>query len=155
MTFCSTRSERPILTTNSCLESLEHNRKVPYHCWNERITTLTRTTTSLIASSLCMPLRLLNVHTLEFKEFPGVSKPPYITLSHRCTDDEISYKDFLKKRNTYRPEYDKIIAFCKFVKAQRFWVSPRCLSKREEQWSTSGSIPCVSTAEAVQSSKKR
>lgn len=59
-------------------------------------------------------MRLVNIHTLELKNF--TRPPPYFILSHRWSNDEISYKEFLKKRNTASNGYAKVVGMCKFVK---------------------------------------
>jgi hypothetical protein len=61
-------------------------------------------------------MRLLNIYTLAFKEFFDRDVPPYGILSHRWTDDEIAYKDFIKGRNKHSKGYAKVMAFCEFVR---------------------------------------
>ena len=60
-------------------------------------------------------MRLINTSTLELKEFTR-DIPSYAILSHRWTDDEISYKDFLKGRNKGSIGYEKVERFCDFVR---------------------------------------
>ena len=71
-------------------------------------------------------MRLLNVHTLDLKEFTSGKTPPYSILSHRWGDDEVSYKEFRKRlREESRQVIRKIIDFCNFVKARKYesiWV---------------------------------
>lgn len=55
---------------------------------------------------------LINTQTLELKEFFGDNTPRYAILSHRWTDDEISFKDFLKSRRRDSQGYQKIANFC-------------------------------------------
>lgn len=62
-----------------------------------------------------MSIRLLNIHTLELREFKGASTPEYVIASHRWEQDETTYRYFLKKRNTHKAGYKKVIAFCAFV----------------------------------------
>lgn len=63
-------------------------------------------------------MRLLNVHTLLFKEFHDGSRdvPAYIIASHRwlAQDDEATYKIVLKKkaRDVQREGYRKVERFC-------------------------------------------
>lgn len=59
-------------------------------------------------------MRLLNVHTLLFKEFTESHFPPYIIASHRwlAQDDEATYKSLLKKKHVEREGYRKVERFC-------------------------------------------
>ena len=86
-------------------------------------------------------MRLINVDTLEMKEFTG-KRPAYVILSHCWGDDEIKYKDYVKGRNTESAGYRKVRAFCKFVKSEfriRYtaraamewmWIDTCCIDKR-------------------------
>lgn len=88
-------------------------------------------------------MRLINVHTLEMREFVA-DIPEYIILSHRWTDDEIDFKDFKKGRRTDSTGYAKVQAFCNFVKLSReyvgegyfvpeadwIWIDTCCIDKR-------------------------
>lgn len=60
-------------------------------------------------------MRLLNIYTLEFREFHGDEIPPYLVTSHRWSNDEANYKDVLKKRNKESKGFQKIYGFCKFA----------------------------------------
>lgn len=57
-------------------------------------------------------MRLLNIDTLEFREFNADNVPPYLVTSHRWSDDEATYKDVLKRRNESSEGYKKIKGFC-------------------------------------------
>ena len=63
-------------------------------------------------------MRLINIQSLELGDFTG-PPPPYIILSHRWTEDEISYKDFVKGRRISSAGYQKISQFCKFVRGEQ------------------------------------
>ena len=63
-------------------------------------------------------MRLLNVNTLQFKEVSDREIPPYGILSHRWTDDELSYKDFQKGRRTGSLGHQKVLEFCAFVRSR-------------------------------------
>lgn len=67
-------------------------------------------------------MRLINIHTLEFKEFLDSDIPPYCILSHRWGDDEITYKEFRKGLRKDSAGYRKVIEFCDFVKQRQFIV---------------------------------
>ena len=64
-------------------------------------------------------MRLLNVNTLEFKEFFDDKVPLYAILSHRWGDDEVSYQVFSKRHKEKHKVfleaskgYRKILSFC-------------------------------------------
>ena len=58
-------------------------------------------------------MRLLNTNTLDFREFFDTKIPDYAILSHRWEEDEVSYADFVEKRNQDGAGYRKIVKFCK------------------------------------------
>ena len=71
-------------------------------------------------------MRLLNVRTLEFKEFFDDKIPPYAILSHRWGDDEVSYQVFSKRHKDKHKAfletsegYRKILNFCEY--APKLW----------------------------------
>ena len=79
-------------------------------------------------------MRLINRYTLQLQEF---QEPPkqYAILSHRWGSDEITYKDFVKGRNTESAGHQKVLKFCDFVRRwQRsiewVWVDTCCIDKR-------------------------
>ncbi|QIW98147.1 hypothetical protein AMS68_003665 [Peltaster fructicola] len=76
-----------------------------------------------------------------------VDPPPYAILSHRWTDDEVSYKDFHKGRRTESKGHRKIVQFCDWLKDKSYyqttadhddhpyslnwaWVDTCCIDKR-------------------------
>lgn len=61
-------------------------------------------------------MRLINVHSLELKEFHFETAPEYVALSHRWGDDEINYEDFINKNKEISTGYKKIAQLCEFVK---------------------------------------
>lgn len=85
-------------------------------------------------------MRLINIHTLDMKEFvAGI--PPYAILSHRWTDDEITLKEFRKRLKLDSVGYKKLIQFCKMVKrlesarpsfrnVEWVWIDTCCIDKR-------------------------
>lgn len=99
-------------------------------------------------------MRLLNVYTLELEEFIENDIPEYCILSHRWTSEELSYKEFIKRRKTSTPDfqktmkaslkkmvsektgYQKISDFCYFVKGLHshdigwVWIDTICIDKR-------------------------
>lgn len=72
-------------------------------------------------------MRLLNIDILTFQECYDNNIPPYFILSHRWSDNEVSFKDFSKRKNIDGARYRKIIEFCEFAK-----VSKTKLTTREE-----------------------
>lgn len=78
-------------------------------------------------------MRLINIHTLESHEFWGSQNPPYAILSHRWNDDEVSYKDFVKRRNTDGKGFQKVLQACKVAsnyKVEWLWVDTCCIDRR-------------------------
>ena len=97
----------------------------------------------LVQSTLpLVKMRLLNCRTLDFKEFFDSGTPPYLILSHRWGDDEVSYKDFYKGRQKESAGYKKIVDFCTFASDRQFlehgtkdyyewvWIDTCCIDKR-------------------------
>ncbi|PPJ57284.1 hypothetical protein CBER1_09010 [Cercospora berteroae] len=92
-------------------------------------------------------MRLLNVSTLELKEFGESSIPPYYIASHRWTSDETTYKDVKKRRNTTSTGHRKLQSFCDFIQrtnvpttramstlgiersCQWLWIDTACMDK--------------------------
>ena len=89
-------------------------------------------------------MRLLNVHTLEFKEcnhgdFDDI--PPYIIASHRWSTEpqhEPKYKDVLKPKRRSKlatcPGYKKIEGFCKIISQSNsgidyLWIDTVCIDQ--------------------------
>ena len=78
-------------------------------------------------------MRLLNVDTLEFRDFPSDNIPPYLVTSHRWSTNEATYKDVLKRRNQESSGFKKIANFCAF--AQQYsdikwiWIDTCCINQ--------------------------
>jgi hypothetical protein len=64
-------------------------------------------------------MRLLNIDTLDFREFNSDNTPEYVVTSHRWTDNEASYKDVLKRRNKNSHGWKKITKLCAFLSQLR------------------------------------
>lgn len=59
---------------------------------------------------------LINTRTLELHEFIDARHAPkYAILSHCWGRDEISFKDFRKKRHCTGPGYEKIVNCCRYA----------------------------------------
>ncbi|KAF2091761.1 HET-domain-containing protein, partial [Saccharata proteae CBS 121410] len=72
--------------------------------------------------------------TIVLKEYIGSQIPPYAILSHRWTDDEISYEDMSKGWSTLPAAgRDKIEKFCRLAGFNGYshaWVDTCCIDKR-------------------------
>jgi hypothetical protein len=80
-------------------------------------------------------MRLLNTTTLEFEEFAGGLTEKYTILSHRWGDEEVSFKEYRKSRETlkHRAGYKKITQFCKISRQRGYrlaWIDTCCIDKR-------------------------
>lgn len=64
-------------------------------------------------------MRLIKTTTLELHDFFHVAwdkaSPTYAILSHCWGSDEVTYKDFVKKRKTDSAGHRKIVECCKFA----------------------------------------
>lgn len=96
-------------------------------------------------------MRLINVDTLEMKEFPNHEEVLFAILSHTWEEEEITFQDFSDASNyPLNPEfshprlaqlsralssmkgYPKLIDFCKKAKAEGFqwaWMDTCCINK--------------------------
>ena len=79
------------------------------------------------------PMRLIKISDLSMHEFEGVNIPNYAILSHRWEEEEVTLKDFKKKRNLHLSGWKKIEGFRKFLAsnclADWFWVDTCCIDK--------------------------
>ncbi|KAK4503236.1 hypothetical protein PRZ48_006664 [Zasmidium cellare] len=69
-------------------------------------------------------MRLINARTLQLEEFVGGNIPPFFILSHRWSNDEITFKDFVKGRRKDSLGYKKIRDCCEFVLRQHSKTPP-------------------------------
>ncbi|KAI1391995.1 HET-domain-containing protein [Hypoxylon trugodes] len=77
-------------------------------------------------------MRLINVDTLELREFQGQNIPKYAILSHTWGDDEVSLRDWEAGRAPSKQGYDKIRYTCDQAredKLQWAWVDTCCIDK--------------------------
>lgn len=77
---------------------------------------------------------LINVHTLELKDFLEGHIPPYAILSHRGGSEELNFKDVLKKRADKKLKgYQKLLGACRTT-ADRgikyLWIDTCCIGKK-------------------------
>lgn len=78
-------------------------------------------------------MRLINTQTLTLHDFTGSNTPKYAILSHRWTDEELSFKEFSKGRSKDKKGYRKIVEFCEFLRRWGrgwCWVDTVCIDKR-------------------------
>ncbi|KAK4948490.1 hypothetical protein LTR10_013024 [Elasticomyces elasticus] len=61
-------------------------------------------------------MRLLNIWTLQFRDFGDDELPPYAIASHRWESSESTYKDVQQQRHVTKPGFLKIKGFCELVK---------------------------------------
>lgn len=79
-------------------------------------------------------MHLLNTSTHEVKEFPYGKIPPYIILSHRWGDEEVSYRDLTepKKDPSTLKGWTKLDSFCSLAKQDGWewvWMDTCCIDK--------------------------
>ncbi|KAK4952086.1 hypothetical protein LTR10_010006 [Elasticomyces elasticus] len=80
-------------------------------------------------------MRLLNVDSLEFKEFRDEDAPPYVAASHRWLDEgETTYQDARDRRDTNTAGYLKVKAFAKYIREELvpikwLWIDTACINK--------------------------
>ncbi|KAK5163436.1 uncharacterized protein LTR77_010618 [Saxophila tyrrhenica] len=82
-------------------------------------------------------MRLINTTTLTFKEFLDPQKCHHAILSHRWTDEEVSYEDFLLHQQSALPRHSlgwkKIREACELARLEQLewlWVDTCCIDKR-------------------------
>lgn len=77
-------------------------------------------------------MRLINVKSLELKEFRGCSPPRYAIVSHRWEDDEVTFDDIRDENFGHRKGYYKLEGACR--KAFQYgcewmWLDTCCINK--------------------------
>ena len=79
-------------------------------------------------------MHLVNTRTRELHTFiDAESAPRYAILSHRWGAQEVSYKDFRKRRMRGTEGYRKIMDSCRFARAHGvdwIWIDTCCIDKR-------------------------
>ena len=77
---------------------------------------------------------LVNIHTLRLEDFVGSGIPPYAILSHRWTEEELTFKEVFKQRaNVEKKGYRKMLAACEVTKTyglQYLWIDTCCIDKK-------------------------
>lgn len=80
-------------------------------------------------------MRLINTRTLKFREFSDKILP-YAIFSHRWGDDEITFQDYKKGRNTESPGYKKVMKFVEKAAEDGFewaWIDTCCVDKKSSE----------------------
>ncbi|KAI0158012.1 heterokaryon incompatibility protein-domain-containing protein [Hypoxylon sp. FL1284] len=81
-------------------------------------------------------MRLIDVNTLEFKEYFGTKKPPYAILSHTWGGEEVTFQEWEQRtEDTVRRKqgYAKIVGACRRARADGLsylWCDTNCIDKR-------------------------
>ena len=85
-------------------------------------TFITGSETYDLTKGLTATMRLLHAEDRVFKEFIGSDIPEYVIISHRWSEEEISYQDFLdSRREGYR--WRKIDKACQIALERKYkWV---------------------------------
>lgn len=62
-------------------------------------------------------MRLINIKTLTLETFDGDVSPPYAILSHRWTDEEVTFAEMICQTAVVRSKrgFEKIARFCEKV----------------------------------------
>ena len=79
-------------------------------------------------------MRLLNVKTRKLEEFFGDKIPPYAILSHRWTDDEVTFREVTQSRRfsiskTWRPKLEGLRLQAKRDNLAYIWIDTCCINK--------------------------
>jgi hypothetical protein len=78
---------------------------------------------------------LLNTTTLELKDFVGANIPKYVILSHTWGEDEITFRDMRKDRDSAKQKagYPKVESSCLQARKDKhdwIWIDTCCIDKR-------------------------
>ena len=85
--------------------------------------------------SICTKMmRLLNTGTKELRDFQLDTVPPYLILSHRWEEDEVSYKDITKpnRRPSKLNGWAKLRSFCCLAEEDGWewvWMDTCCIDR--------------------------
>jgi hypothetical protein len=77
-------------------------------------------------------MRLINVHTLELKEFFGAHVPHYAILSHRWENDEVTFQDLTSGMGRNMLGWKKIVGCCELALHEGLewaWIDSCCIDK--------------------------
>ena len=77
-------------------------------------------------------MRLLNLHTLELREFIDSERPPYVILSHTRGAEEVPLQELQRPDVSSKAGYTKIQNFAQNGRNSGFewgWVDTCCIDK--------------------------
>lgn len=87
-------------------------------------------------------MRLLHTYQYVFKEFMGADVPEYAIVSHRWSDEEVSYQDFLQgRREGYG--WTKIAKACDIALSRKhdwLWIDTCKSHQRRITFNLAGSL---------------
>ncbi|KAI2613364.1 heterokaryon incompatibility protein-domain-containing protein [Hypoxylon sp. NC1633] len=95
--------------------------------------------TLLLCADQDLTMRLIDVNTLEMREFFGRNIPPYAILSHTWGAEEVNFKEWKHRDNPsiQRKEgYAKILGACRRARAgglEYVWCDTNCIDKTSSQ----------------------
>ncbi|KAI4182729.1 MAG: hypothetical protein L6R41_005805 [Letrouitia leprolyta] len=78
-------------------------------------------------------MRLLHTQKLEFEEFFDSQTPQYAILSHRWTNNEVSFQHFHRCKRRRDPKLAKIKNYCALALKEGYewvWIDTCCIDKR-------------------------
>jgi hypothetical protein len=80
-------------------------------------------------------MRLINVDTLELKDFGFSTRPPYAILSHTWEEDEVTWQDFQDlEMAKAKSGFFKIECLCKQARLDGLgwaWIDTCCIFKND------------------------
>ena len=80
-------------------------------------------------------MRLINANTMELEEMFPPKIPKYAILSHRWSNDEVSFQEFQKNKGGDKPAAKKIKRMAEITKKRHrydyFWVDTCCINKAD------------------------
>jgi len=77
-------------------------------------------------------MRLLRTTTLELHEFFDNGIPPYVILSHRWEEAEVTFQDMKDGQRPGKKGFQKIVQFCQQAVEDGFqyaWIDTCCIDK--------------------------
>lgn len=77
-------------------------------------------------------MRLINVHTLELKDFFGADLPHYAILSHRWEQEEVTFQDLTSGKGKAMTGWKKIVGCCGLAMDDNLewaWIDSCCIDK--------------------------
>ncbi|ETS75784.1 hypothetical protein PFICI_12728 [Pestalotiopsis fici W106-1] len=87
-----------------------------------------------LSASTCRQIRLIDVNTLELKEFQGLEIPPYSILSHTWGPSEVNLQEWRQPNAVVQQKagYQKIMRACEIASYRGYeylWCDTNCIDK--------------------------